>query len=321
VLFRSAGSSDVRAHVTNIQQHLREIQKVVRQQTQSEQRVLRPKCGESLSEEFSDDNPYSRVVALQTLGVVSQYERIRGSSVAVVGCGGIGAVVCEILTRSGVGILSIYDRETVTLAHLSSMVFRPEHIGWSKTQVARHYLGDVNPDVHFRSFSYDIHTRYEDFLVSLRHGSIDESSNVDVVICCVDNRDARLAVNQACHEVGVSWINVEVSQTGMAATISRVLPGETACLQCGEDSSSTSAPARGDETAVHASLPSTDCVVAGLAANMALRMLLSFGGRDDHLISTDLLTSISSAQPASPPNPKCSSSWCCKRQQAKTWTQ
>jgi tRNA A37 threonylcarbamoyladenosine dehydratase len=39
-------------------------------------------------------------------------------SVAVVGCGGVGVQVCEMLTRFGVGMLSVYDREKVTPAHM-----------------------------------------------------------------------------------------------------------------------------------------------------------------------------------------------------------
>ena len=38
-----------------------------------------------------DDNPYSRLMALQRMGVVEDYERIRDKTVAVVGVGGVGA--------------------------------------------------------------------------------------------------------------------------------------------------------------------------------------------------------------------------------------
>lgn len=40
---------------------------------------------EKISAEVVDSNPYSRLMALQRMGIVSEYERIRQKSVAVVG--------------------------------------------------------------------------------------------------------------------------------------------------------------------------------------------------------------------------------------------
>ena len=50
-----------------------------------------------------DSNPYSRLMALKRMGVVNNYEQIRQRSVAVVGIGGVGSVVAEMLTRCGIG--------------------------------------------------------------------------------------------------------------------------------------------------------------------------------------------------------------------------
>lgn len=51
-------------------------------------------------------------MALQRMGVVKNYERIREKTVAIVGVGGVGSVTAEMLTRCGVGkvrkIYSIY---------------------------------------------------------------------------------------------------------------------------------------------------------------------------------------------------------------------
>ena len=48
----------------------------------------------------------SRLMALQRMGVVENFERVRGVTVAVVGLGGVGSVVAEMLTRCGVGKVS-----------------------------------------------------------------------------------------------------------------------------------------------------------------------------------------------------------------------
>lgn len=61
-----------------------------------------------MSAEVVDSNPYSRLMALQRMGIVQNYERIRESTVAIVGMGGVGSVAAEMLTRCGVGRLLMY---------------------------------------------------------------------------------------------------------------------------------------------------------------------------------------------------------------------
>lgn len=61
-----------------------------------------------MSAEVVDSNPYSRLMALQRMGIVKDYERIRECTVAIVGMGGVGSVAAEMLTRCGIGRLLMY---------------------------------------------------------------------------------------------------------------------------------------------------------------------------------------------------------------------
>lgn len=53
------------------------------------------------------------------MGVVKNYERVRDFSVALVGIGGVGVSVVEMLTRCGVGKILIYDYDTIELANMN----------------------------------------------------------------------------------------------------------------------------------------------------------------------------------------------------------
>lgn len=61
-----------------------------------------------MSQEVTDSNPYSRLMALQRMGIVDNYEAIRDKTVAIVGVGGVGSVAAEMLTRCGIGRLLLY---------------------------------------------------------------------------------------------------------------------------------------------------------------------------------------------------------------------
>ena len=70
---------------------------------------------QKMSGEVVDSNPYSGLMALQRMGIVQDYERIRDQTIAVVGIGGVGSVAAEMLTRCGVGRLLMYDYDKVNM--------------------------------------------------------------------------------------------------------------------------------------------------------------------------------------------------------------
>ena len=53
---------------------------------------------------------------------------------------------------------------------------------------------------------------------------------VDLVLSCVDNFEACMAINQACNELGQVWVESEVSENAVSGHIQLVQPGETACF-------------------------------------------------------------------------------------------
>ncbi|CAH1452061.1 unnamed protein product [Lactuca virosa] len=63
------------------------------------------------------------------------------------GIGGVGSVAAEVLTRCGIGRLLLHDYETVELANINRLLFLPEQVGITKTDVAVQTLSEINPDV------------------------------------------------------------------------------------------------------------------------------------------------------------------------------
>ena len=63
---------------------------------------------------FSLDERYSRQVLFPSIGEEGQ-RKLAGAKVAVIGCGATGSAIASLLARSGVGHISIIDRDYVEL--------------------------------------------------------------------------------------------------------------------------------------------------------------------------------------------------------------
>ena len=179
-----------------------------------------------MTTEVKDTNPYSRLMALQRMGIVGNYQQIREKSVLIVGVGGIGSVVAEMLTRSGIGKLILYDYDRVELANMNRMFYLPSHEGLAKVEAARTSLQEINPDTDVEAYNLNICTvqNFAHFKASI--------TRVDLVLSCVDNYAARMSINRACNDLDRVWFESGVSETAMSGHIQLVVPGETACFAC-----------------------------------------------------------------------------------------
>lgn len=273
-----------------------------------------------MSAEVVDSNPYSRLMALQRMGIVDNYERIRDFSVAIVGIGGVGSVAAEMLTRCGIGRLLLYDYDKVELANMNRLFFRPEQAGMTKTDAAVETLSGINPDVVLESYTLNITTvqGFETFMSSLKNKSFrpdKEGCGVDLVLSCVDNYEARMVVNQACNELNQTWMESGVSENAVSGHIQLLVPGETACFACAPPlvvASGIDERTLKREGVCAASLPTTMGVVAGLLVQNTLKYLLKFGSVTPYLGYNALKDYFPTMEMK--PNPQCSNAACLERQ-------
>ena len=235
---------------------------------------------DQMSSEVRADNPYSRLMALQRMGVVKDYERIREKTIAVVGIGGVGAVVAEMLTRCGVGRLLLYDYDTVELANMNRLFFQPHQAGMTKTDAAVQTLEGINPDTKLESYHMNITTvdGYEKFEKSVQDAN--GTSRVDLVLSCVDNYEARIAINRVCLEMKQAWMESGVSEDAVSGHIQLLKPGEMACFECAPPlvvASGVDEKSLKREGVCAASLPTTMGIIAGFLVQNTLKYLLNFG--------------------------------------------
>lgn len=161
---------------------------------------------------------YSR--QLPIIGVKGQ-ERLAKSSVAVVGCGGVGTLVAELLARAGVGRLVLIDHDVVALDNLNrGTILSEEDVGRPKAVVCAERIRRINSQV-------DVEARRE----RLGEENVDRLlGDVDLIIGATDNIASRMLINKYAVEHRKPWIYVAAED--MRGMTMAVIPGKTACLRC-----------------------------------------------------------------------------------------
>lgn len=271
----------------------------------------------NMSSEVVDSNPYSRLMALKRMGIVKNYEDIRLFSCVIVGVGGVGSVTAEMLTRCGIGKLILFDYDKVEMANMNRLFFQPHQSGLSKVAAAAQTLSLINPDVQIVTHNYDITSvdHFQHFLDVLSAGGIDADKPVNIILSCVDNYEARMAVNTACNELGLKWFESGVSENAVSGHIQYINPGRSACFACAPPlivASQIDERTLKRDGVCAASLPTTMGVVAGLLVQNTLKHLLQFG-RVAHYLGYSALDDFFPTMRLRP-NSQCVDVYCIKRQ-------
>ena len=78
-------------------------------------------------------------------------EKLKNSHVAVFGLGGVGSWCAEALARSGIGHLTLIDRDTAGLSNVNRQLCAAEStLGAPKAEIMKARALDINPDIDVR---------------------------------------------------------------------------------------------------------------------------------------------------------------------------
>jgi molybdopterin/thiamine biosynthesis adenylyltransferase len=139
---------------------------------------------------------YHRHIMLPEIGEEGQ-EKLKRSSVLVVGAGGLGAPVLQYLTAAGIGKIGIMDDDAVSEDNLHRQILYGGHdLGKLKTIIARERLEILNPFVEHEIINIRINTA----------NALDFVGKYDLVIDATDNFSTRYLINDACELTGKPWI-------------------------------------------------------------------------------------------------------------------
>lgn len=165
---------------------------------------------------------YSRQILFAEIGEHGQ-EKLLGSHAVIVGCGALGSMHAIALARSGVGRLTIIDRDYVDESNLQRQFLFEESDAAEaipKAVAAARRLQRINSAINVRSMVADLDPSNAEELLA----------DAGVILDGTDNFETRYLINDVAVSRGVPWIyGAAVASYGIEMP---VIPGRTACLRC-----------------------------------------------------------------------------------------
>lgn len=135
--------------------------------------------------------------------------------VCVVGCGGLGGYIIEMLGRLGIGHVTAIDGDCFDISNLNrQLLAHTENIGKSKALEAKERMKKVNPEVDFKAITE----------ILTKDNGLEIFKGYDVIIDAVDNIETRFMIKDLAKEAGIPMVHGAIA--GWYGQVSTIFPGE-----------------------------------------------------------------------------------------------
>lgn len=140
---------------------------------------------------------YSKQIMIPEIGLKGQ-ERLKKSSVLVVGAGGLGCPVLQYLAAAGIGKLALVEFDMVDEANLQRQIlYGSDDLGKLKSIIAKNRLEQLNSFIGIEIFN-----------IRLDAGnSMHILKDYDIIIDATDNIETRYIIDDACKSLGKPMVH------------------------------------------------------------------------------------------------------------------
>ncbi len=145
----------------------------------------------------------------------AENEVLKASKVCVVGCGGLGGYVIEMLGRIGVGTITAIDGDVFDETNLNRQILSDvQNIGHSKALTAQKRMSLVNPDITIKPI--------DTFLTEQNAMTLLEGHRV--IVDALDQIQTRFIVQDVAEQLNIPFVHGAIG--GWYGQISTIFPGE-----------------------------------------------------------------------------------------------
>ena len=204
---------------------------------------------------------YSRQIVLKNVGLSGQ-KKISLSKVFIVGAGGLGSPVVDLLCRAGVGEIGIIDHDKVSLSNLNRQtLFNSKDINKYKVQALKQKLKKINPLVRINIFKKKIDKKNINYLIS----------KYQIIVDASDNFKTKFLLNKKSIEFKKKLVVGAISRFDGHIFVFDFKNKKNACLQCFYQEKPSDEILNCDQEGI---LGTSASVVGSLQANEILKLII-----------------------------------------------
>lgn len=135
--------------------------------------------------------------------------------VCVVGCGGLGGYIIEMLARLGVGFITAVDGDKFDESNLNRQLLCKENsLGINKAKVAKQRMALVNSLVTMTTYPHKL----------TRENALDILGGHDVIMDALDNIETRFILQKMAEKLQIPLIHGAIA--GWYGQVSTIFPGD-----------------------------------------------------------------------------------------------
>lgn len=168
-----------------------------------------------------ENTRYNRQEQMPEWGKERQ-EKIRNTSVVVIGAGGVKSTLLLALTAAGIGRIRIIEFDSLELSNLNrQLLYKTSQIGLPKIDACKEVLRDLNPEVTIEAV--DTKIRKENIR--------DLCKDFDFLVEGGDSPSGRNLVNEFCLSNQIPYVHAS-AQFNYGYVFSVIPQKKTACFAC-----------------------------------------------------------------------------------------
>lgn len=169
---------------------------------------------------YNNNERYSRQTVIEEIGTKGQ-EKLKRSSILIIGCGGLGSPAALYLASAGIGRIGLVDDDIVSISNLQRQIMHGEtDLGFPKTESAENSIKRINSTI--------IIDKYQERFTE--DNAEELFREYDFIIDATDNFQSKFLINDVCVRMKKAFVHAGVM--GFKGQVMTYVPGKGPCYRC-----------------------------------------------------------------------------------------
>lgn len=163
---------------------------------------------------------YSRQIMLPECGEAG-IEKLKATTIVIVGCGGLGQIVAPYLAAAGIGCIDLIDHDNIEVSNLPRQWLYPaDSVGQFKARRLKQQLHMLDSRCLINAVEQQL----------TQSNVVKLTAKADLILDCSDNMPTRQLINRTAYKLNIKLISA--AAIGMNTQVLALNPTQPGCYYC-----------------------------------------------------------------------------------------